>query len=202
MTDRIAWTMDEHVDMDYGGPFTIKESCHRNTWISKVFLVLFTCMSVKALYLEIVSDLSTDAFLSVQDRFVDTRSFLLRQWNKLRWGRSLTQNTILWNSDTRSDDILSPMYALHFGGLWETAIKYSKFYLEHVIEGQVLTFEVWYTPITRIEGILNSRLLTRASTDPHDLCALTSGHFLIGQAFHALPEHNITTILLNRLGRW
>lgn len=59
--------------MDYGGPFTIKESRCRNARTSKVYLALFICMSVKAVHLEIVSDLSTDAFLSALDRLVARR---------------------------------------------------------------------------------------------------------------------------------
>lgn len=50
--------------MDYGGPFLAKV---------KIYLALFICMSVKAVYLEIVSDLSTDAFLTALDRFVARR---------------------------------------------------------------------------------------------------------------------------------
>ncbi|XP_022164862.1 uncharacterized protein LOC111029924 [Myzus persicae] len=52
-----------HVGMDYGGLFVIKESRLRNARTSKVFVALFICMSVKAVHLEIVSDLTTDAFL-------------------------------------------------------------------------------------------------------------------------------------------
>lgn len=56
--------------------------------------------------------------------------------------------------------------------------------------------------MTGIEGILNSRSRTQASTDPYDLCTLTLGYFLIGQAFRTLPELELTTIPLNRLNRW
>jgi len=42
-----------------------------------------------------------------------------------------------------------------------------------------LTFEEFYTLITEIEAILNSRSLIPISTDPNDLIPLTSAHFLI-----------------------
>ncbi|XP_008180804.1 uncharacterized protein LOC103308715 [Acyrthosiphon pisum] len=62
-----------HVGMDYGGPFLVKEHRRRNAHSVKVYLALFICMSVKAVHLEIVSDLSTDAFLAALDRFVVRR---------------------------------------------------------------------------------------------------------------------------------
>lgn len=91
--------------------------------------------------------------------------------------------------------------APHFDGLWEADIKSTKFHLTHVVGNQILTFEELNTLVIRIEGILNSRPLTPLSTDPHDLCALTSGHFLIGQPIMALPENNAINVSMNRLDR-
>lgn len=53
-----------HVGMVYGGPFLVKEHRRRNARPRKVYLALFVCMSVKAGHLEVVSDLTTDAFLA------------------------------------------------------------------------------------------------------------------------------------------
>lgn len=65
-----------------------------------------------------------------------------------------------------------------------------------------MTYEEFYTLTTRIEGILNSRPITPISPDPHDLNALTPGHFLIGQSIHAIPEPDTTLVHINRLNRW
>jgi len=59
-----------NVGIDYGGPFTIKESRRRNVKTHKAYLALFICLSAKAVHLEIVTDLSTEAFLASLDRFV------------------------------------------------------------------------------------------------------------------------------------
>jgi len=53
-----------HVGMDYGGLFLVKEHRRQNAQSVKIYLALFICMSVKAVHLEIVSELSTDAFLA------------------------------------------------------------------------------------------------------------------------------------------
>lgn len=62
-----------HVGMDYGGPFIVKESHRRNSRTSKIYLANFICMSVKKGRLEIVSDLSTNAFLTALDHCVAHR---------------------------------------------------------------------------------------------------------------------------------
>jgi len=63
-----AWRVQPHrpfsfVGMDYGGPFIVKESRRRNSPTNKAYLALFVCLLVKSIHLEIVSDISTEAFL-------------------------------------------------------------------------------------------------------------------------------------------
>jgi len=202
-----------HVGMDYGGPFLVKEHRRRNAHSVKVYLALFICMSVKAVHLEIVSDLSTDAFLAALDRFVARRGIPSNLYSDCgtNYVGAARQLKLLFR-DAKAQDRLSthlnctwhfnPPAAPHFGGIWEAGIKSVKFHLKHVIGQQVLTYEEFYTLTTRIEGILNSRPITPSSSDPHDLSALTPGHFLIGQPIHAVPEPDTTEVKINRLNRW
>jgi len=199
--------------MDFGGPFMVKEHRRRNARPIKIYLALFVCMSVKAVHLEVVTDLTTDAFLAALDRFVARRGIpsdfysdcgtnyigAARQLKTLfhdakEQNRIASHVTCTWH--------FNPPASPHFGGIWEAGIKSTKFHLKHVIGNQVLTYEEFQTLITRIEGILNSRPLTPISSDPHDLCALTPGHFLIGQAIHTIPEPDSIDISANRLTRW
>jgi len=55
--------------VDYAGPFSIKISRNK----SKAYLCVFVCFSTKALHLEIVTDLSTPAFLNALKRFIARR---------------------------------------------------------------------------------------------------------------------------------
>jgi hypothetical protein len=73
--------------------------------------------------------------------------------------------------------------------------------MKHVIGKQILTHDELLTLVTRIEGILNSRPLTPLSSDPNDKCALTPGHFLIGQPIMAVPEPDVISCPMNRLDR-
>lgn len=59
--------------MDYGGPYLITESRRRNAKVSKHYIALFICMAIKAVHVEVVSDLTTEAFLAALGRFVARR---------------------------------------------------------------------------------------------------------------------------------
>jgi len=55
----------------------VREYRQRNAQAIKVYLTLFVCMSVKAVHLEVVTDLSTDAFLAALDRLLRDAEFQL-----------------------------------------------------------------------------------------------------------------------------
>lgn len=59
--------------VDYCGPFQLKQSLVRNRGIVKVYLALFVCFSTKAVHIEVVSNLTADAFLAALRRFIARR---------------------------------------------------------------------------------------------------------------------------------
>ena len=59
--------------IDYAGPFTLKRGHTRKPVLVKAYLALFVCFATKAVHLEIVSDLTTEAFLAALRRFVSRR---------------------------------------------------------------------------------------------------------------------------------
>jgi len=93
----------------------------------------------------------------------------------------------LGNSGAFCEWYFNSSSTLHFGGLWETAVRSTKRLLISVIGTYVFMYEEFITILCRVEDDLNSRPLTRASTDPHDLECLTPGHFLISQPLLAVP---------------
>lgn len=62
----------------------------------------------------------------------------------------LKKDNIEWN-------FISP-HALHFGGIWEAAVKSTKCHLRRIVGNAALNFEEMYTVLTQIEA-LNSRPL-------------------------------------------
>ncbi|XP_060873756.1 uncharacterized protein LOC132947470 [Metopolophium dirhodum] len=202
-----------NVGMDYGGPFMVRESRRRGARTNKIYLAVFVCMSVKAVHLEAVSDISTDAFLAALDRFVARRGIpdsmytdcgtnyvgAAKQLKKL-FDEASNQHSLYGRIPCKWH--FNPPGAPHFGGIWEAAVKSAKTHLKKVIGAQVYTTEEFTTLITRIEGVLNSRPIVPLSSDPNDLNVLTPGHFLIGQPLLALPEEDVVNTPTNRLGRW
>ena len=62
-----------NVGVDYCGPLHIKERRFRNRGKLKVYVSIFVCLSTKAVHLELVSDLTTEAFIACLKRFFARR---------------------------------------------------------------------------------------------------------------------------------
>ncbi|XP_055838382.1 uncharacterized protein LOC129906593 [Episyrphus balteatus] len=174
-------------------------------------------MATKALHLEVVSDLSTDAFLAALRRFVARRGkcsviYSDNGTNFQGAARTLCEWYNLVRSEEHNHKISStlaadgikwefiPPHSPHFGGLWEAGVKSVKQHLRRVLGNNVLTFEEISTLLSQIEALLNSRPLCAISDT--DLNPLTPSHFLIGRPYTAIPEPSCLEIPLNRLGRW
>ena len=203
--------------VDYAGPLQIRMAKGRGNKSHKGYIVVFVCLSTKAVHLDAVTDLTSDAFLAAFRRFTARRGRCGQLWSdngttfhgadtQLRQmfkNASKFHNNIvdeLANGETEWKFI--PPYSPHFGGLWEAAVKSAKSHLRKVIGDATLTYEELATLLCQIEACLNSRPLTSLSDDPHDLTPLTPGHFLVGDSITALPEPFSTQPPYRELSRW
>ncbi|XP_050494476.1 uncharacterized protein LOC126875568 [Bombus huntii] len=208
-----------NVGIDYCGPFYIKERKDRNRLKIKVYVVIFVCLAVKAVHIELVSDLTSEAFIAALRRFIARRGFcgtiysdngtnFVGANNELRELRNLLQSddhkaqVQSFLADRRIEWHFIPPNSPHFGGLWEAAVKSFKRHLRRVAGNELLTFENLNTLIIEIESILNSRPLTPISSDPNDLLVLTPGHFLIGDSLTSFRERDFRDTPSNRLSCW
>lgn len=202
------------VGVDYAGPIQMREVRLRKSRVYKVYIAVFVCFSVKAVHLELVTELSTEAFLAAFDRFVARRGlpsdiFSDCGTNFIGADKALKQ---LINSPDGQDVIaqarsvcrwhFNPPSAPHFGGLWEAAVRSAKRLLIRTMGTHVLTYEEFTTLLTRVEAVLNSRPLTPLTTDPADLDYLSPGHFLIGQPLLAVPPRVSFDSRINLTQRW
>jgi transposase InsO family protein len=173
--------------IDYGGPFTLKIGGKRSKLTQKAYLALFVCMSTKALHLELVSDLTTNAFLAALRRFVSRRGRPAQVYSdnatnfvsaskelKLFLSRLKSSEEVC--AYTASEGInwnFNPPHSPHFGGLWEAGIKSVKTHLKKIIGMTPLTFEEMYTILTQVEACLNYRPLYVLSNDFESPAVLT-----------------------------
>lgn len=202
--------------VDYAGPLQIRERRRGRTHISKGYVAVFTYFSTKAVHLEIVTSLTTEAVIAALNRFTARRGlctrmfsdngtnfvgaareleeiykFLTEQRNEIE--TQLAKQRIEWK--------YIPPCSPHFGGLWEAAVKIMKRHLT-VTQGQILTYEEYSTLLATIKAVLNSRPLTPISNDPTDFTVLTPFHFLIGDSLMQPVQHNFLETADNRLSRW
>ena len=88
----------DKVGMDYAGPFYIKYGHVRKPTVVKTYASVFFSLSVKAVHLELVSELTTEAFLACLRRFISRRG------SHLLYGVTTVQ--ILWAQLGRSKNLL------------------------------------------------------------------------------------------------
>ena len=185
----------------------------------KTYVAVFVCFAVKAVHLELVSDLTTAAFIAALRRFIARRGKPSIIWsdhgtNFVGAARELKElYTFLRNQDGQKTiaDFCStqgiqwkftPELAPNFGGLWEAAVMSFKRHLRKVIGEVKLTFEELNTVTTQIEACLNSRSLTSLPDLSDEIEVLTPGHFLIGRPLEALPEAPSVPQSLSLSRRW
>ena len=65
--------MFDHIGLDYAGPFTIKYGSTRKPTLVKAYVCVFVSLTVKAVHLELVSDLTANAFIAALRRFIARR---------------------------------------------------------------------------------------------------------------------------------
>ncbi|KAJ8710050.1 hypothetical protein PYW07_009416 [Mythimna separata] len=197
--------------VDYAGPIMIADRKGRGCRLVKSFICVFVCLATRAVHLELVSDLTKDAFLSAMNRFIarrgkprnvfsDNGTTFVGAFNEL--AKLLSQDLNFSAIDPGINFSFIPAYTPHFGGLWESAVKSVKHHLRRILGLTNLTFEEMATCLIQVEAVLNSRPLTPLSNDPSDLTPLTPAHFLIGRSLVMLPHPQIQTANISNLQRF
>ncbi|GBP12586.1 hypothetical protein EVAR_10249_1 [Eumeta japonica] len=180
--------------VDYAGPIMIADRKGRGCKLIKTYISVFVCLATRAVHLELVSDLTKEAFISALNRFMarrgkprnifsDNGTSFVGAFNEL--SNILKQDFSSHFTEGINFSFI-PAYTPHFGGLWESAVKSIKYHLRRVLGLTHLTYDEMCTCLTQIEAILNSRPLTPLSIDTSDLTPLTPAHFLIGRSLTSL----------------
>lgn len=140
------------------------------------------CIATKAIHLELVSALTTKAFLDTFKRFIarrgkpaaiysDNATNFVGAAKELRelFQCAVSDTITNFSANERIAWHFIPPRSPHFGGLWEAGVKSTKIHLNRVLGNALLTFENFCTVLTQIEAVLNSRPISPLSDDPNDL---------------------------------
>ena len=154
-----------HVGVGYCGPFQIKGKRHRNRRQIKAYVAVFVCFATKAVHLEVVSDLSSEAFIAAFRRFISRRGVCTHLYsdnatNFTGANRTFQELQNLLRSEDHQGKVADffagrsgfavqwhfiPPRSPHFGGIWEAAVKSFKHYFKRVASTVTFTYEDLYT---------------------------------------------------------
>ena len=192
-TDQPPFT---NVGVDCFGPFTVKLGRRE----SKRYGCIFTCLTSRAVHIEVLDSMGTSSFINALHRFISRRgnpqticsdngtNFVgtekelhdsMEQWNQRIINKFLSQREIQWR--------FNPPGASHMGGAWERLIRSIRRILSAVMSQQTASDDALSTMLCLVEGIFNSRPLTMVSDDPMDLEPLTPNHLLLLRPMLQLP---------------
>ena len=210
---RFTFRPFDQTAVDYAGPFTTVQG--RGVRRQKRWLCLFTCLSTRAVHLEVAFGLDTDSFLNAFTRFTSRRGVptemvsdcgtnfvgavselkeLVSQLDQDRIQQITAYRGVKWN--------FNPPGAPHFGGIHEAMIKSAKKAIYGILGTSDVTDEELITVVVGAESLLNSRPLTYQSADPRDVVPLTPNHFLHGQLGGQFAPETVDTTDFSPRKRW
>lgn len=182
----------EATGVDYAGPLLVKFMDRDGKTISahKAWIVVFVCFKTRGIHLDVVTDLTSAAFIACFERFIARRGRCNRLFSDngksfVGAEKEIARAYAEWREDGIVDQIankgtewtfMTPA-APHQGGIYEAAVKSMKHHLRRVMCGKTMEYQQLLTLLTEVEAILNSRPLTPLSDDPEDMQALTPAHF-------------------------
>ncbi|XP_037813256.1 uncharacterized protein LOC119604602 isoform X1 [Lucilia sericata] len=178
-----------YTGLDYFGPVLVAvRRSQEKRWVA-----LFTCLTTRAIHLELAMNLSSDSCLLCIRNFINRRGVpvLIRSDNGTNFvgitkelgfeenfidpekiDADLKPLGIKWKFNTPSDPSA--------GGCWERLVQSVKKALYATLKEQTVRPETLYSLLVECENILNSRPLTHLPVTPDEPEPLTPNHFLLG----------------------
>lgn len=174
-----------YTGLDYFGPVIVSIGRRRE----KRWVALFTCLTIRAIHLEVARDLSTDSVILCLRNFVNRRGIPVRirsdrgtnfiGASKVEWlqvsndvERECTRRGIEWVFNQPADPSA--------GGAWERMVQSVKRVLAFTLKEKAPQVETLQSLLIEAENLINSRPLTHLSIESCDDDPLTPNHFLLG----------------------
>lgn len=176
--------------VDLAGPLFLKDG--RKAWV-----VLYTCALYRALFLDLVTSLSTDAFLKSLERFISIfgRPNTVYSDNGTNFvGAANLFKRISWSEvEARCGVhqiqwVFNPPTAAWWGGWWERLVRSVKDILKRMLGRTKLSEDELRTCLAGVTTTINDRPLTVVSEDNDDLVPLTPSMFIRPLSVGHFPE--------------
>ncbi|XP_055605866.1 uncharacterized protein LOC129754035 [Uranotaenia lowii] len=177
-----------HTGIDYFGPLMVKQGRS----LVKRWVALFTCLTIRAVHLELVSSLSTQSCVMAIRRFIARRgspgtfysdngtNFLGANNLLVSQIRNAHENCAVIFTNARTQWFFNPPATPHMGGPWERMVRSIKAAMDVISDHpQHPSEEVLETVMLEAESIVNSRPLTYVPLDAAESEALTPNHFIL-----------------------
>ncbi|CAH2101038.1 unnamed protein product [Euphydryas editha] len=174
-----------YTGIDYFGPFTVTIGRRHE----KRYVALFTCLTTRAVHLEVAASLSTDSAILALRRMIARRGCPTEIWsdngtNFHGADAELKKAALQATSEEANIRTITWRYippgAPFMGGAWERLVRSVKTALTAVLQERSPQEEVLATLLAEAEYTVNSRPLTHVSVDIEDPEALTPNHILLG----------------------
>ncbi|KAG7470266.1 hypothetical protein JOB18_028772 [Solea senegalensis] len=183
-----------NVGMDVFGPWSVSARRTRGGHAeSKRWAVIFTCLCIRAIHIEVIESLNSSSFINAFRRFLAIRGPVkqIRSDRGTNFIGASKDLGIPSNVDERPvEQFLSERgcvwtfntpHSSHMGGVWERMIGITRRILDSMLLQMVsskLTHEVLTTFLAEVTAIVNNRPLVPVSTDPTDPFVLTPASLL------------------------
>ncbi|XP_039451578.1 uncharacterized protein LOC120430530 [Culex pipiens pallens] len=185
-----------HVGVDYFGPIEVILGRR----VEKRWGVLLTCLTTRAVHLEIAHSLSTGSCIMALRNFMvrrgiprtfysDNGTNFIGSNRELREAyKTVDQEKLMQEFTTvETEWRFIPPAAPHMGGSWERLIQTVKRNLEEIVGNRRPNEEELRNALIEVEGVLNARPLTHVPVDAESAPALTPNHFLLGSSNGTKP---------------
>nr|XP_044248764.1 uncharacterized protein LOC123002519 [Drosophila takahashii] len=198
-----------YTGVDYFGPLlvTVRRSSEKR------YGVLFTCLSTRAIHLEVAYSLTADSCILAVRNFIARRGRPVELWSdngtnfqgastelrraldvldKVQLEREFTGPEMKWK--------FIPPASPHMGGAWERLVRSVKVALYSILSSARPSDELLRGALMEVEMIVNSRPLTYIPVKDENEEALTPNHFLLGSSSGSKPatEPTVEGMLLKR----
>ena len=189
-----------HVGIDFAGPLIVQKDVrtHDNSNV-KCYVCLFTCASTRAVHLEVVENLTVEAFIRAFRRFCARRGLpaILVSDNAKTFKSASKEIKKLLRTPRLKEYLTSTGVKWKFivevapfqGGFWERLIRSVKRCLIKIIGRAMVSYSEVSTILVEIESVVNSRPLTYVFDDNEEISyPLTPSHLVNGRNLNRLPN--------------